>query len=250
MPGVASGSEEWDRLKAAIESDPQLKSEIEWLLSLSLETYNPSDNGIRFITGAIGEWMLAFAAYAAGVLTLPDGHTATGHDLRSLRLQVGEMWSVKSASKEGGNFRITNGLGGAGKGMTTPIVFWSPEFQGMIYAHPTRHPWVKEAEYSTRDGIVIPKSVIQKHGASNPDCYVRVKIPVNPGTATRDPGFEAVKLLIEGPQFVRLKKMLNDVAQSEDSSVVAQLRELQAMRSAGLLSEDAYEAAVLKVTSS
>lgn len=249
MTGVPSGSDDWDRLKAAIESDVQLKAEIEWLLLLSLETYNPSDGGNRFITGAIGEWMLAFAAYAAGVLTLPDGHSATGHDLRSLRTQAGEMWSVKSASKPGGNFKITNGQGGAGKGMTTPIVFWSPEFDGMVYAHPSFHPWVKTAEYSVRDGMVIPKKVIHQHAKDNPSCFIPLRIPVNPGTATRDPGFEAVKLLVEGPQFVRLKKMLEDVAFQENTTVVSQLRALQAMRSAGELSDAAYDAAVHKVTS-
>jgi hypothetical protein len=250
MERVPSGSEDWDQLKKAIESDAQLKAEIEWLLQLALETYNPSDRGIRFITGAIGEWLLAFASYAAGVLSLPDGHTANGHDLRSLKARAGEMWSVKSASTIGGNFTITNGRGGAGQGMTTPVVFWSPEFEGMIYADPKVHPWVKEAQHSTSDAMVIPKAAIRAHALANPDCFISVHIPVNPGTATKDPGFEAVKILVEAPQFVRLKKMLVDVEAKEDLTIVSQLRELQKMRAAGNLTDSAYEAAVTRVTSS
>ena len=84
--------------------DRQLRNEIESLMLLLVETYNPSDRGVRFITGGIGEWMLAFAAYSAGVLSMPAGHNANGFDLAGLLAEAKRLWSVKGSNRSGGRF--------------------------------------------------------------------------------------------------------------------------------------------------
>ena len=58
-----SGSPEFDSLRGAFAVDPALRQETEWAYRLAVETYNPSDRGLRFITGGIGEWIVTLVAY-------------------------------------------------------------------------------------------------------------------------------------------------------------------------------------------
>jgi len=245
----SSGSDAWDRLRDAVAKDSQLRTEIEWLMSLSVETYNPSDRGTRFITGSIGEWLVAFAAYAAGVLTMPDGHNANSHDLRGLLGQAKDLWSVKSSYRSGGSFGVSNGRDGPGPGLVGPVVFWSPEFPGLVFVDPAIHPEVTRAQVAKADQMQLSKSAVLAHARAHPECVIECDVPENPGTATKDPGFEAVRLLVESGPFRRLRKMLVDAA-AVDSTLVSQLRQLQAMRDRGDLEQSAYEAAVRKLTDS
>ena len=244
----SSGSPEFDRLRSVIATDRQLRNDLEAALLLIVETYNPSDRGVRFITGGIGEWILAFAAYAAGVVSMPAGHNEDGFDLMALIGRSRELWSAKGSNSRGGTFTITNGQGGPGVGFVHPTVFWSPDLPGFVYADPMVHRPVVVGQVQRRDATVIKKSVIAQHAAAHPECVAEIIVPDNPGTATKDPSFEAVKLLIEGGNFPRLRRMLDDSTKA-DPSVVGQLRELQAMLNSGLLTEAQYNAAVAKVTS-
>jgi hypothetical protein len=247
---VATGSFAWDKMRLAIMKDPGLRQEIEWLMLQSVSTYNPSDRGIRFIIGTIGEWLLAFAAYAAGVVTLPDGHNADGHDLRAALASSDAHWSVKSSYTRGGAFGTSNGLGsGAGLGMTAPTVFWSPEFPGMVYVDPSAHGGVKAAEVARGGQVQLAKSVVLQHALANPECVIECSIPDNPKTATRDPGFEAVKMLVSNGTFPKLQKMLIDGSPKQQTNIAEQIRELRSLRDAGDLNETAYENAINKITS-
>lgn len=243
----SSGSSEFDQLREAMAKDRQLRNEIESLMLLLVETYNPSDRGVRFITGGIGEWMLAFAAYSAGVLSMPQGHNANGFDLVGLLAEAKRLWSVKGSNRSGGDFIISNGRNGPGAGFVEPTVFWSPDLPGMVFAAPDIHPDVTSGQRFLKDSTVIAKSVIATHAADHPECVIAVEVPENPGTATKDPAFEAVKLLVEGGNFPRLRRMLDDAAKV-DSSMVSQLQALRAMREAGDLTDETYDAAVRKVT--
>lgn len=249
MQGVlgTSGSPEFDQLRTAMASDRQLRNEVETLMLLLVETYNPSDRGVRFITGGIGEWMLAFAAYSAGVLSMPAGHNANGFDLQGLKAAAKSLWSVKGSNRSGGDFIISNGRNGPGAGFVEPTVFWSPDLPGMVFAAPELHPRVVEGQRFLADSTVIAKTVVLTHAEEHPECVIDIDVPENPGTATKDPAFEAVKLLVEGGNFPRLRRMLDD-AEKVDSSLVGQLQALRAMREAGDLSDEAYEAAVRRIT--
>lgn len=242
-----SGSSEFDQLRAAIASDRQLRNEIESLMLLLVETYNPSDRGVRFITGGIGEWMLAFAAYSAGVLSIPAGHNANGFDLQVMKAVAKGLWSVKGSNRSGGDFIISNGRNGPGTGFVEPTVFWSPDLPGMVFADPKLHPRVVAGQRLLKDSTVIAKTVISAHVEEHPECLAVVDVPENPGTATKDPAFEAVKLLVEGGNFPRLRRMLEE-GQKADSSLVGQLQALRVMRDSGDLNDEAYEAAVRRVT--
>ncbi|NHA00515.1 hypothetical protein G5V59_12090 [Nocardioides sp. W3-2-3] len=121
---------QFDRLRGTFHRDAGLRQETEWAYRLAVETYNPSDRGLRFITGGIGEWIVTLAAYRAGIVTLPDGHNADGHDTVDLLSQARGLWSVKTSYKPGGKFTITNGQGGPGAGLVVSTIFLSPEPAG------------------------------------------------------------------------------------------------------------------------
>jgi hypothetical protein len=247
---MTTGNYAWDKMRVAVIQDPGLRQEIEWLMLQSVSTYNPSDRGIRFIIGTIGEWLLAFVAYAAGVFTLPDGHNADGHDLRAVLASSDARWSVKSSYTRGGNFGTSNGLGaGAGMGMTAPTVFWSPELPGLVYVDPIIHSYVKSAEVAKGGQVQLSKSIVLEHALKNPECVIECKIPENPKTATRDPGFEAVKMLVSNGTFPRLQKMIIDSAPKQQVNIVDQIVELRNLRDSGVLSLEAFESAIKKVTS-
>lgn len=243
-----SGSAEFDLLRDKIRDDRQLRNEIEALMLLVVETYNPTDRGVRFITGGIGEWMLALAGYTAGVLSTPAGHNANGFDLQGVLSQSKALWSAKGSNRAGGDFIISNGRNGPGAGLTQPTVFWSPDLPGLVYVDPARHHEVANAQKQLKDSTVLVKSAVAAHAKAHPECVIELVVPENPGTANNDPAFEAVKVLIAGGNFPRLRRMLDDAAKV-DSSLVGQLKELQAMRTAGHISDDQYDAAVKKITS-
>lgn len=246
---TTSGSPQFDRLREAFLADPALRQETEWAFRLAVETYNPSDRGLRFITGGIGEWIVTVAAYRAGVVTLPEGHNADGHDTQDLLAQARALWSIKTSYKnDNGTFTITNGQGGPGPGLIVPTIFLSPNLPGIVYVNPNVHPEMVALQEPKSDSMKLAKRHIAAHAAAHPECVVPFTMPENPGSAVRDPGLEAVRLLLDGPQFPRLSKMFRDTARV-DTTLVEQLRELRAMRDKGALSEESYQAAVRKVTS-
>src|SRR3954454_20985627 len=99
---TSSGSPQFDALRSAFTSDTALRQETQWAFRLAVETYNPSDRGLRFITGGIGEWIITLAAYNARIITLPEGHNADGHDTLDLLAQNRALWSVKTSYRPSG----------------------------------------------------------------------------------------------------------------------------------------------------
>jgi hypothetical protein len=246
----SSGSPQFDRLQAAFASDPALRQETEWAFRLAVETYNPSDRGLRFITGGIGEWIVTLAAYKAGVITLPEGHNADGYDTRDLLAQAKQLWSVKTSYQNDRNYRytITNGRDGPGPGLIVPTIFLSPTLPGFVFVDPTLHADVVALQDPLKDSMQLASRHVGQHAAARPECVIPFTMPPNPGAPIRDPGLEAVRLLLDNPMFPRLSAMFHDTARSA-TTVVEQLKELAAMRDTGALTEDAYRAAVQKVTS-
>jgi hypothetical protein len=99
------------------------------------------------------------------------------------------------------------------------------------------HPEIVIAQDKRQDAVLLPKKAVAAHAKSHPECVARLTIPDNPGTANRDPSFEAVKLLVEGGSFPRLRRLLDD-AKKSDSTVVGQLKALKVMRDGGDLTEE------------
>ena len=231
-------------------ADPMLRIELEWAYGLAVETYNPSDRGLRFITGGIGEWIITLAAYLSGLVTLPDGHNADGHDTASVLSEAKGLWSVKTSFRRGGQFTITNGQGGPGLGLVVPTVFLSPDLPGIVYVDPEAHPETVELVTWHKDSTKLSKANVAEFAASHPECVIPFTMPENPGAAIKDPALEAVRLIVDNSNFPRLRKMFVDVAASasEDKSIVNQIQQAKKLKDDGTITAEQFAALVSKIT--
>lgn len=244
--GTTSGSPEFDALRAALARDDNLREELEAALRANLSRIDPTDRANRFGSGAAVEWIIAAVAYQAGVLSVPRGHNADGFDLHALRENVRGMWSVKNTTAPA-NFRLTNGMSGAGRGFTDPVVLLSPALPGLTYAHPEMHPDVAEAVQIKGDHTLLPLKAAQRHAEEHPECVAPLKMPTNPRTGRDDPWMDYVKSLLEPQRFPRLSKLFLD-ATPPARSLADEIVALARLRDAGTLTEAQFEAAVAKVT--
>ncbi len=247
---TSSGSREFDQLSGAFASDAALRQEMEWAYRLAVETYNPSDRGLRFITGGIGEWIITLAAYRAGLVTLPDGHNADGHDTASVLDDAKGLWSVKTSYRRGGNFTITNGQGGAGAGLSVATVFLSPDLPGIVLVSPDAHHDVVQHVVERKDATTLAKSVIAAHAAARPECVIPFQMPENPGSAIKDPALEAVRIIVDNSNFPRLRTMFAEVAEkrASDRSTLGKIREVKALRDEGTITEQQFRRLIEDVT--
>ena len=215
---------------------------MESALDLNVRRVNPTDRANRFGSGAAVEWILAAVAYAAGIVTVPGGHNENGFDLRDLLGNVRSgLWSVKNQTKRS-DFRITNGLGGGGKGFVEPTVFLSPALPGIVFADPRIHE-VGSHAVEKSDAVVLPFRALLQHVEEHPDCVARCAMPTNPGTGTDDPWKEYVESLLSPERFPRLSTMFAE-AKPVQGTLSSELIRLVAMRDAGKLTEEQFDALV------
>jgi hypothetical protein len=239
----ASGSAQFDRLRAHLIRVPAVRSEVESALQVLIDRVNPSDRGARFVIGTAVEWILAAAAWEAGVITTPGGHSVDGFDLQDVESQAKGLWSVKSSfRKSGSTFRITNGMGGAGRGLTDPTVFLHPRLPGAVLVHPDAHPDVAARVVAKADGTDLAFRWIDDHALANPECVIELRMPENEGRGREDAALLFTKGLLSEARFPRLSRVFaeNEV---QATSLAAEIGRLAALRDAGELSPEEYTAA-------
>lgn len=243
----SSGSPAFDNFRDALHRDAGLRSELERALDLNVNRVNPSDPGGRFISGGAVEWILAATAYKAGVLSVPGGHSARGFDLRDLLAQARGLWSVKNqTAARATEYRLTNGLGGAGGGFLEPTVFLSPNLPGIVFVDPQVHAETSAMAKAKPDAWVIPFRVIAAHAEARPECVASCSMPVNPKTGTHDPGMDYTRGLLAPEHFPRLSSLFRD-ATPPKASFTDELRTLVAMRDAGTISEEQFDAMITTI---
>jgi hypothetical protein len=144
-------------------------------------------------------------AYQAGTLSVPGGHNADGFDLQTLRDRVRGLWSVKNTTKAS-RFRLTNGMSGAGRGFTEPVILLSRALPGLTFAHPDAHSDIAATVQQKDDHICLP--------------------------ARDDPWMDYVKSLLEPQRFPRLSKLFPDAAPRQRSlaNEITELAKLSASR--------------------
>ena len=142
---------------------------------------------------------LAATAYAAKVHH-PRRTQLNGFDLRDLREDARGLWSVKNTTKRS-DFRMTNGIGGAGAGFTDAVVFLSPALPGITFVDPHLHSDVTAQLVTKPDATVLPFRVVEEHARRHPECVAPCRMPSNPGTGTNDPWMDYVESLLSADRF-------------------------------------------------
>lgn len=179
-------------------------------------------------------------------MTVPGGHNANGFDLRDLMSEVKQgLWSVKNQTKRG-DFRLSNGLGGAGKGFIDPVVFLSPALPGLVFADPEIHTELAGLVKLTGDATVLPFRFLLKHAKDHPECVAVCSMPTNPGSGSDDPWLDYVESLLSPERFRRLDAMFM-AARPFQGSFSAQIVELAALRDAGTITNEQFAALVDKL---
>lgn len=241
--GPSSGSAEFDALRRHLLDNRAVRSEVESALQVLIDRVNPSDRGARFVVGTAVEWILAAAAWEAGVLATPGGHSVNGHDLEDIERSAKGMWSVKSSFRNtSSSFRITNGLGGAGRGLTDPTVFLHPRLPGAVLVHPDVHTGVADKVVAKSDGTDLGFRWIAEHATAHPECVIELIMPVNEGRGREDAALLFTKGLLTVSRFPRLSRVFSDNA-AQPESLASEISRLAALRDSGDLNDDEYQAA-------
>ena len=235
----SSGSAEFDRLREELLKNDGLRKELEWALVANVNRVNPADRANRFGSGAAVEWILASVAFNAGIFTIPAGHGMDGFDLRDLRKQAQGLWSVKNTTRRS-DFRLSNGMGGAGKGFSEPIVLLSPKLPGLTFADPHFHADLAEMCRETGDATILPFRAALDHATRHPECVAECKMPENTGVGKDDPWMDYVNSLLDSDQFPLLSKMFRE-SKRPSKSFSSEIRELMELRDAGDISTELFE---------
>lgn len=242
-----SGSPEFDRLREFLLADRSARNEVRDALFALTEQVNVTDRGSRFVAGGTVEWIVASAAYAAGVVAIPEGHNADGFDLAGIQAAVQGLFSVKSSfSPTAGEFRITNGINGAGRGFVEPTIFVHQRLRGFVFADPDRHVELVAEVRVKPDAVVLPVRAIQAHAELHPECRIDLEVPYNQGRGGYDPALEFARQLITRGNFPILRRMFEDVARAV-SSPVEQIEKLRRLRDDGTLTPEQFTRAVDKL---
>jgi hypothetical protein len=241
------------QLRQAFAADPQLAQELQWLLHIAVENFNPSSRANRFIIGALVEWGIALAAFSAGILTLPQGHDADGDDVAGLRDAAKYRWSVKSSfSKQRSyQFIIQNVRGRKEDGTTErkmeETLFLHPLLPGIVHVDPVEHQDILAALKFDGDAWVLPLQALQDHAAMWPEHVIPLVVPPNPGAKEVDPAMDIIRAFVMQPHFQRLGSAFRQQAARSQSDVVDRLQEIKRMASTGALTEVQASAAIDKI---
>ena len=240
-----SGSREFDVLRAHLMSNQAVRREVEFAFSSLLTSANPSDRGLRFLFGSGAEWIMASAAWSAGILTAPAGHNANGFDLGDLLNQAKGLWSVKaSASRSAGDVRLKNFMGdGSSADWTEPTLFVGPYLKGAVLIDPRIHSEVKAKMRHGADALLLGGGVVKRFAVDNPHNYVAFDVAINKGGGPNDP-YAFVKSVITPEHFPVLSRPFVAATPAKTSTLVDEIQRLADLRDGGVLDDGSFKKAV------
>ncbi|WP_130839322.1 hypothetical protein [Corynebacterium neomassiliense] len=242
---MSSGSADFDKLKKTIDASPALRREIEFAFSSLLTAANPSDRGLRFLFGGGAEWIIASAAWSAGVLTAPAGHNANGFDLGDLLDKSRALWSVKaSASDKAGQIRLKNFMGdGRDANWVEPTLFVGPYLDGAVLIDPRGDAAMQAQTRHTKDALVLPGGVPKRYAVEHPDNHIQFDVEVNHGNTSADP-HTFIKSILDPAHFPHLAKPFLAAAPLTSGSRVDEIQQLVDLRDSGVLDDAQFKKAV------
>ncbi|MGM0781992.1 MAG: hypothetical protein ACQEUF_09080 [Actinomycetota bacterium] len=242
---ATSGSPEFDKLKKHLETTPSVKREVEFAFSALLTAANPSDRGLRFLFGNGAEWIIASAAWSAGVLLAPAGHNANGFDLGDLLDSARSLWSVKaSASKTSSQVRLINFMGdGANAAWDEPTLFVGPYVDGAVLLDPTKDKTLAGKARKGSDALVLAGGVVKQYAKEHPENHVAFDVEVNSGAGGNDP-YKFVKSILDPSHFPVLSKPFVASEPVKSTTKVDEIKSLADLKERGVLTEDQFQAAL------
>lgn len=245
---TSSGSAEFDALRDHLLGNREVRREVEFAFSALLTAANPTDRGLRFLFGNGAEWIMAAAAWSAGVLAAPAGHNANGFDLADLLASAKGMWSVKaSASISTGDVRLKNFMGdGSGAAWTEPTLFVGPYLRGAVFVDPSLHHDVSGRVRRSSDALVLGGGVVKMFASAHSENFVPFDVAVNQGGSANDP-YAFVKSLLKPEHFPVLSRPFRESEPVRDSSMVEEIRRLVELRDQGVLEDALFKRALEKL---
>lgn len=246
---AGSGSAEFDSLRNHLLGNAAVRREIEFAFSSLLTAANPSDRGLRFLFGNGAEWIMAAAAWSAGILTAPAGHNANGFDLTDLLNDAKGLWSVKaSASPNAGDVRLKNFMGeGTNVDWAEPTLFVGPYLRGAVLVDPQLHPTVSAKVRHGSDALLLSGRAVKSFAIENPENFIPFEVAVNKGGGSNDP-FAFVKSVITPDHFPILSRPFIEANPRKTSSVVEEIQKLDALRKEGAIDDETFRKLVERVS--
>lgn len=239
----SSGSSQFDVLRDHLSTNQTVRREVENAFAFLLARANPSDRAARFVVGGAVEWIVAAVAWSANILTVPGGHNANGFDLTDVLNQSKGLWSIKfGAQKSPGEWRITNGLGGSGRGFVEPTIFVHKRLGGLLFIDPAAHPTVVSEVVQTGDAAKLPFRVTADFAQAHPECLARLDVPINEGQAANDP-HAFIKDLLSPTSFPNLARVFED-AKPLPNSVADEIKQLTELRNNGVIDDAQLKRAI------
>ena len=227
----------------SLDKNPDLVIEIETSMKAILNRIDPSDRGIRFVSGAAFEWVLAAACGVAGISAIPAGHSQNSVDLLSLRNEMKGLWSIKSSTTSKLNsFRLTNTMNNANAKFTTPTIFVHPLLPGLVYLDPKLAPLVVSKVKQKKDALEISGSIIKNYAINNPGMVAPLKAPFNENKGNGDPYLDFVSNILTAGNYPRLQIIMKELGENSKT--------LSAIKSAmdqGIMTNDQYHQILEKI---
>lgn len=242
---AGSGSKQFDTLKRHLDTHRDVVREVEFAFASLLVAANPSDRGLRFMFGGGAEWIMAAAAWSAGILTAPAGHNANGFDLADLLESARGMWSVKASAQEKSSpIRLTNFMGdGKGATWSDPTLFVGPYLGGAVFIDPTLEPDVRARTKRASDALVLSAKVVSDFADSHPENCIAFDVAINDGRAQGD-RYAFIKSILAPAHFPHLSKPFTAATPVESSTLVDEIKRLTDLKEEGKLDDTQFNAAV------
>ena len=225
-----------------MDSQPDLRNEFELAFASIAAKHHPSDRAERFVFGGACEWLLAIAAWKAGVQALPAGHAQNGFDLMQFKGAVQGLWSLKSSASYNSNspINLRNNISSSNSAANAiydhPTVFMGPYLPGITYVDFTNNQSLAAKIVYDKDAAKIKSKDILEYATQHPDHVIPVHLTAVANGSTIDSNLKLVANVLTSGTYPLLGGTV-DILQRYSEKITV-LRELHA---SGSLSDSDFK---------
>jgi hypothetical protein len=240
--------DQFNILKNAMDSQPDLRNEFEIAFASIAAKHHPSDRAERFVFGGTCEWLLAITAWKAGVKALPAGHAQNGFDLMQFKGAVQGLWSLKSSASYNSNspINLRNNISSSNSAANAiynhPTVFMGPYLPGITYVDFENNQGLSSKIVYDKDAAKIKSKDILEYAINNPDYVIPVQLNAVANGSTIDSNLKLVANVLTSGTYPLLGGTV-DILQRYSEKIKV-LRELHA---SGSLSERDFQNYLLEM---